>query len=274
MPITSHASWNRFIGRHAICVIEAILKVCAGNCNPPQYDCGPMPLLSRHALIIGNSDGIGLHGTRRLLDRGWQITGVSRRASPVVHARYQHHVLDVSDSDYVARLRAIVAEAAVDTCIYCAGIGGPPDPRDLGSDVHVFEVNLMGALRTAQVIVPTMVAAGRGHFVVLSSQADILVMSGFPAYAASKAALSSYFEGLGLALRPHGVAVSNLRFGFVDTKMARAAVRPLMYTLDQAVDVLETVLRKRPLRLTRPLAIAPLVRLLAWLGRWRVLLAG
>jgi hypothetical protein len=69
------------------------------------------------------------------------------------------------------------------------------------------------------------------------------------------------------------VAVSNLRLGFVDTKMARASVRPFMYTLDQAVDVVESALRKRPLRLTRPLSIAPLVRLLAWISRWRVLLA-
>jgi hypothetical protein len=46
-----------------------------------------------------------------------------------------------------------------------------------------------------------------------------------------------------------------------------------MYTLDQAVDVVERVLQKRPLRFTRPLSMALLVRLLAWLGRWRVLLA-
>jgi short-subunit dehydrogenase len=232
-----------------------------------------MPSLSRHAIIIGNSDGIGLHSTRRLLDRGWKITGVSRRASPVVHASYQHHVLDVSDCAYVEKLHAILGQESVDTCIYCAGIGGPLDPKDLRGDVHVFEVNLMGALRTAEVIVPAMVAAGRGHLVVLSSQADVLVVASAPSYAASKAAMSSYFEGLGLALRPHGVAISNLRLGFVDTKMARARVRPFMYTLDQAVDVVEKVLCKRPLRMTRPLSIAPLVRLLAWISRWRVLLA-
>ena len=237
------------------------------------YHRGPMLSSSGHALIVGNSDGIGLHTTRRLLDYGWQVTGVSRRASPVVHATYNHHVLDVSQRDYVERLGAILGQRPVDTCLYCAGIGGPLDPWDLRGDVHVFEVNLMGALRTAEAIVPAMVAAGRGHLVVLSSQADVLVAASAPSYAASKAAMSSYFEGLGLALRSHGVAVSNLRLGFVDTKMARASVRPFMYTLDQAVDVVESVLRRRPLRLTRPLSMALLVRVLAWLGRWRVFLA-
>ena len=229
--------------------------------------------MPRHALIVGNSDGIGLHSTRRLLDRGWQVTGVSRRASPVVHDRYRHHVLDVSDGAYVENLRAILGQGPIDTCLYCAGIGSPPDAKDLSGDIQVFEVNLMGALRTAGVIVPAMVAAGRGHLVVLSSQADILVAARMPAYAASKAALSSYFEGLGLTLRPHGVAVTNLRFGFVDTKMARASVRPFMYTLDQATNVVERVLRKRPLRFTRPLSMALLVHMLAWLSRWRVRLA-
>jgi len=231
-----------------------------------------LPSVPHRALIIGNSDGIGLHSTRRLLERGWQITGVSRRASPIAHPVYQHHVLDVSDRDYVEKLRAIVGQEPIDTCIYCAGIGFPANARNLRGDVQVFEVNLMGALRTAEVIVPAMVEAGRGHFVVLSSQADVLVGEMAPSYPASKAAMSSYFEGLGLALRRHGVAVSNLRLGFVDTKMARGMVRPFMYTLDRAVDVVEKVLRRRPLRFTRPLSMALLVRLLAWICRWRVFL--
>jgi NAD(P)-dependent dehydrogenase (short-subunit alcohol dehydrogenase family) len=229
-----------------------------------------MTSMPRHALLIGNSDGIGLHTTRRLLDRGWQITGVSRRESPIVHASYRHHVLDVTDRDYVEKLRAIVGQDSVDTCIYCAGIGCPVDPRNLRQDVQVFDVNLMGALRTAEVIVPAMVAAGRGHFVALSSQSDVLVVARAPSYPASKAAMSGYFEGLGLAVRQHGVAVSNLRLGFVDTKMARGLVRPFMYTLDQAVDVVEDVLAKRCLRFTRPFSMAVVVGVLAWISRWRV----
>jgi len=55
--------------------------------------------------------------------------------------------------------------------------------------------------------------------------------------------------------------------------MARASVRPFMYTLDQATNVVERVLRKRPLRFTRPLSMALLVHMLAWLSRWRVRLA-
>ncbi len=35
--------------------------------------------MSNEALLIGNSDGIGLAATRRLLKKGWEIHGVSRK---------------------------------------------------------------------------------------------------------------------------------------------------------------------------------------------------
>ena len=46
--------------------------------------------------------------------------------------------------------------------------------------------------------------------------------SAAPSYSASKAGLSSWLGGLALALRPRGVHVTNVRLGFVDTKMAKA----------------------------------------------------
>ena len=91
--------------------------------------------------------------------------------------------------------------------------------------------------------------------------------------------LARGFLPLGIVLKSEAREVSSRPHAFPvpprsqDTKMARSGVRPFMYTLDQAADVLEQVLQKRPLRFTRPLSMALLVRLLAWFGRWRVLLA-
>jgi len=62
-----------------------------------------------------------------------------------------------------------------------------------------------------------------------------------------------------LALRPRGVRVTNLRFGFVDTKMAKAKARPFMMTTDRAVDVIARCLRRRPARFTYPRRLAALV---------------
>jgi NAD(P)-dependent dehydrogenase (short-subunit alcohol dehydrogenase family) len=43
---------------------------------------------ARRALVVGNSDGIGLALTKRLLADGWTVVGLSRRPSPLPAAAY------------------------------------------------------------------------------------------------------------------------------------------------------------------------------------------
>jgi short-subunit dehydrogenase len=225
-----------------------------------------------HALIIGNSDGIGLALTRRLLGRGWTVTGVSRRASSVDDPRYDHAVVDVASPEYVEHLQAVRdRRGPFDVCVYCAGIGEHFDVNHLSREAHVFRVNLMGAVATASVILPAMIEASRGHFVALSSLGDEVLSADAPSYAASKAGLSSYLAGLALALRPHAVRITNVRFGFVDTKMAKSPVKPMMISVEQAVDVLETCLERQPARVAYPWRMAILVRILRWIGLVRLL---
>jgi hypothetical protein len=74
--------------------------------------------------------------------------------------------------------------------------------------------------------------------------------------------MSSYLEGLALALRKTPVRVTNLRFGFVDTKMAKSPVKPFLITAERAAHVVVRCLRRRPARLTYPTRLAMLVWLL------------
>ncbi|HEV8632436.1 MAG TPA: SDR family NAD(P)-dependent oxidoreductase [Thermoanaerobaculia bacterium] len=232
----------------------------------PANTPGRPPVAARpKALIIGNSDGIGLALTRRLLREGWLVTGVSRRASPIGDPSYEHDVHDVSDPSYGARLAALQErKGPFAVCVYCVGIGHPFDPGDLAAETQVFRVNLLGAVETSSVVLPPMLAAGRGHFVALSSIADASPSAAAPSYAASKAGLSFYLAGLALAVRSRGVYVTNVRFGFVDTKMAKSPVRPMMMTVDRAVELLMRCLRTRPAQMTYPRSMAVLVRLLGW----------
>lgn len=212
-----------------------------------------------HAIIIGNTDGIGLALTRRLLSDGWAVTGLSRRAAAVEHDRYVHIAVDVTAAGYPAELtRALAGAGRAHLCVYAAGIGDLLDLGDLAAQTRAIEVNLLGVARTVEVVVPHMLAAGGGHFVGLSSLADALVTPQAPGYAASKAGMSSYLIGLGAALRPRGVAVSTVRFGFVDTKLARGPVRPMMISVDRAVAVLMRCLRTRPAVVSYPRRMAVL----------------
>jgi NAD(P)-dependent dehydrogenase (short-subunit alcohol dehydrogenase family) len=227
------------------------------------------------ALIIGNSDGIGLALTRRLLADGWTVAGVSRRPSPLGDAPgYQHAVADVASGEYRRALQALLAsQGTVDVCVYCAGIGELLDASNLAGEAQVFRVNLLGAVETAAMVLPPMIAAGRGHFVGLSSIGDG-VSSEAPSYSGSKAGLSSYLEGLALALRPRGVRVTNLRFGFVDTKMAKSRLRPFMISSERAAAIIARCMRRKPARFSYPRRMAALGQLLRWLTRFRLWLSG
>jgi NAD(P)-dependent dehydrogenase (short-subunit alcohol dehydrogenase family) len=221
-------------------------------------------------MVIGNTDGIGLALTRRLLAGGWAVTGLSRRPAAVEHERYVHVAADVTAPDYLAQLgRALAAAGRVDLCVYAAGVGELLDLDDLGAQTRAIEVNLLGLARTVEVVVPRLLAAGGGHLIGLSSLADALISPDAPGYAASKAGMSSYLIGLGAVLRPRGVAVSTVRFGFVDTKMAKGPVRPMMITVERAVDVLMRCVRTRPAIVSYPRRMAVLSSVLAPIGRLR-----
>ena len=91
-----------------------------------------------HALVVGNSDGIGLALTRALLARGYQVTGISKRAAPIDHPSYQHFISDVADPEYRELLQTILADGPeLRLCIYCAGIGAPLDFANLAFETRV-----------------------------------------------------------------------------------------------------------------------------------------
>lgn len=224
----------------------------------------------RQALIVGNSDGIGLAFTRRLLSAGWRVSGISRRPSPIDHADYEHTVLDVASAEYREQLALLRdRRGPFDVCVYCAGIGELFDPSDLSAESQVFRVNLVAAVDTASAVLPAMLERASGHFIGLSSIGDG-ISTAAPSYAASKAGLSSYLAALALALRPRGVHVSNVRLGFVDTKMAKSPVKPMMISVEKAATVLMRCLDRRPARLTHPLAMGLLVSVIGWITSIRL----
>ena len=94
----------------------------------------------KRALVVGNSAGIGLAVTRALLDKGYAVAGISRRAAPIDHAYYVHHVQDVSGAAYRDLLSGIMArDPELSVCIYCVGIGDPLRLDNRLSAIHLCE---------------------------------------------------------------------------------------------------------------------------------------
>ncbi len=224
------------------------------------------------AILIGNSDGIGLSLTRELLKRGWTITGISRSESTIASPSYRHVVAEVQDDEYPLILKSILENGGPpDLCVFCAGTGEMLDLSRMETEAKIFEVNLLGMVRTASCVIPSMVEKGGGHFMGLSSVADEMLSAEAPSYHASKAGFSNYLEGLALAVKPRGVHVTNVRFGFVDTKMAKGDVKPFMMTVERATRHLLSCMQKKPIRYTAPRAVTPLVKLRSWTQRLKTL---
>ena len=221
--------------------------------------------MDKNALLIGNSDGIGLSLTRRLLDGGWHVVGLSKSASPISDPAYEHTIVDVQDEGYAELLDEMLdSNSPLDLCVFLVGIGELLDVEAMSQEVDIVSVNFLGLVKTASVVVPFMVKQDSGHFIGLSSLADEMLSPEAPSYNASKAGFTCYLESLGLALKPKGIRVSNVRFGFVDTKMAKGDFRPFMMSAERAVDHLMACIRRKPIRYTAPWVMIPFIKIRRW----------
>jgi len=128
----------------------------------------------------------------------------------------------------------------------------------------------MGAVKTIESVLPVFIQKKSGQIIVISSLADEVITPDVPSYSASKGALSMYAEGVAIVARRYGVSITNVRFGFVDTKMAKGDKRPLMMTIENAVDHLLRCIRNKPIRYSRPRLMAVLVLFVRWFVRIRL----
>ena len=223
------------------------------------------------ALIIGNSDGIALALTKRLLSIGWQVIGLSKSHSQIEDSMYSHVIVDVTVDDFMRQLKQSL-EDPPDLVVYCAGIGEEFNINSIEFEQKVFQVNLMGAVKTIEAVLPVLILKKSGQIIILSSLADELISPDAPSYSASKSGLSSYVEGAALAVRKYGVSITNVRFGFVDTKMAKGKKLPLMMTVEKAVEHILKCIKNKPIRYSRPFLMAIMVLLIRKFIRLKLLL--
>ena len=227
--------------------------------------------MTQNILIIGNSDGIGAAVTRTLLSRGDRIVGISRSANPLGPDGPKHFVQDVAAPDYPNLLHRIIAEEGpFDACIFCAAIGSGLKLPDFSHEVYVIEVNFTAMVRTLAMLLPGWLKEGQGHFIGLSSLADDFYNAKAPSYTASKAGFSNYLVSMAIKLKPHGVHITNIRFGFVDTKLPKASWKPLMLSTDQAAHQIIKCLQKKPIQLSIPKLAGLALYGFRWMQSFRI----
>jgi 3-oxoacyl-[acyl-carrier protein] reductase len=85
---------------------------------------------------------------------------------------------------------------------------------------RTIETNLIGPANLMHAVAPHMVAAGGGRIVNISSRGAFRGEPDHPAYGASKAGLNSLGQSMAQALGRHGIYVTTVAPGFVETDMA------------------------------------------------------
>jgi len=159
----------------------------------------------------------------------------------------------------------------VDVAIFNAGLGGTAPAGDAaenaGRSLDVATVNFTAAVVGANAVAECMAARGRGHIVLMSSVADAIPLPMAPTYAGSKAGLKMFAESLAIRLEPHGIRVSIVSPGFVDTAMSRQvhAPKPFIISAEAAAAIIKRRLEKRERRIVLPWPYGMLTFIFRWL---------
>lgn len=172
-------------------------------------------------LVTGAAGGIGAACVDALRESGRVAVGAD------LPGRGADLDLDVTDPDAVdravtsiveehGRLGGVVAAAGV-------GVGGPFETLDLDSWRRAIDVNLWGTVHLVRSAHPHLLAAGRGHLVVLASLSGLTPTPLLVPYATSKWAIVGLARSLAPEAHRHGIGVTAICPGPVDTDMLDAA---------------------------------------------------
>jgi uncharacterized protein len=192
----------------------------------------PRPL----ALVTGASSGIGAHLARELAKDGHDLILSARRVEPMqvladelksVGAKSTIIAADLSNSGAAAVLvRDIETQGlAVDVLINAAGLGanGRFDASDALRVSEMLQVNVVALTELTRMLLPPMVARGRGKVLLMASTAGFQPGPQMAVYCASKAYVLSFGEAIAYELKDSGVTVTTLCPGATDTEFARVA---------------------------------------------------
>ncbi|HWO09079.1 MAG TPA: SDR family NAD(P)-dependent oxidoreductase [Polyangiaceae bacterium] len=200
--------------------------------------------------ITGASSGIGAALARHYGRAGVSIGLLARRAELLEEqaralrdagAKVETYALDVADSAGVQRAIDGFANAAggADLVIANAGVTLKNSlllQGDAASAARLMAINVIGVTNTIVPFIPIMIRQGSGTLVAVSSMAGYRGLPGRAAYSASKAAVTTFMEGLRMSLHGTGVHAMALCPGFIRTPMtAGASSLPFLMELDDAV---------------------------------------
>ena len=195
---------------------------------------GWIDLSGRRALVTGGSKGVGAAAVKALLDAGAIVMTAARTRPDDLPDGVRFVVADLTTASGCRDLaRAAEGElGGIDIVVNVLGGSSAPGGgfAALDDDTWASEIsqNLMAAVRIDRALVPAMVERGDGVVIhVTSIQHEMPLPESSTAYAAAKAALSTYSKSLSKEVTPKGVRVVRVSPGWVETTAAIAMAERL-----------------------------------------------
>lgn len=181
------------------------------------------------AVVTGASSGIGAATARRLATEGFHVVATARRTDRLTAlvdeitaagGSATAVTCDVTSDESVAALAAgLPGQLRLLVCNAGGAVGMEPVAEASVPDWRwMYEVNVLGTLRTVQALLPALERSGAGTIVVISSTAAFVVYEGGAGYTAAKHAQNALAETLRLELCGRPIRVIEIAPGLVKTE--------------------------------------------------------
>ena len=201
----------------------------------PSFFFDPAEFTGKRVLVTGGTRGMGLAIVRRFAAGG--ATVISTARSPLSDAVTSVALFveaDIATREGVDEVigKCLDRFGGIDILINNVGGSSAPSGGVLAlSDAdwqHTLDMNLLAAVRLDRGLLPGMLARGWGVIIHVSSiQRRLPLFEATLAYAAAKAALTTYGKGLAKEVGPKGIRVNSLAPGFIETTAAERLIQRL-----------------------------------------------
>jgi NAD(P)-dependent dehydrogenase (short-subunit alcohol dehydrogenase family) len=230
-------------------------------------------LAGQVALVTGAGRGIGEAIARRLAALGARLVLCGRSGEPLrslagdIAAEGGEALVaecDVTDLRSIERVgRELETRyGRLDILVNNAGVGsfgGPLHEMPDEAWERILNTNLRGVYYTVRGFVPLLIRSGGGHIVNISSLAGKNALPNGAAYAASKWGLNGLSYSIAEELRGHGIRVSVICPGSVNTKFSSHSSKDLKKMLEpeDVAHVVAMVVTERPQSFVSEILIRP-----------------
>ena len=180
-------------------------------------------------LVTGGSSGIGFELARQFAESGHDVVVTARDAekleqsAELIRERAPQVTIETVAADLATEQGVYELHREVGSVdIFCAnagiGSGGAEfSETDLGKELELIDLNVRGQVQLSKLIVKDMVDRGEGRILYTASIAGIMPGPFEAVYAASKAFIRSFGEGLRSELKDKGITVTVLMPGPTET---------------------------------------------------------